>query len=211
MGKYKDDMEFLRRVVPKKDAMVLLAEECGELAQAAIKYYRMDSESIPTPLSEDEIHDMLKEELTDILVTAAVAGVKQDGNLYDEKVSRWVRRINEEMREMGQRMHSVFVSVPMNGRKNEDIFDDISQRVLEYSDEKNLKESGETYSYLDNLYVPEEVLKEANNAKKPALVYLAWALRQMSDCEDVIFAGNWQDARGCQVEKLVYDLYFKEG
>ena len=96
MSTYKDDIDYLRKVVPVKDAMVLLAEECGELAQAAIKYYRLSSKSIPTPLQEEEIREMLKEELTDILVTAEIAGIKRDANLFDEKIDRWIARIKEK-------------------------------------------------------------------------------------------------------------------
>ena len=99
-------------------------------------------------------------------------------------------------------MKQVFVSVPMAGRTDEDIFHDIQERVFEYN--------GDAAAFLDNLFVPDDVNWEAMDAKRPALVYLAWALRQMANCDDVIFADGWEEARGCRVEKLVYDLYFNK-
>lgn len=98
---------------------------------------------------------------------------------------------------------TVFVSVPMAGRTDEDIFHDIRERAFDYADD-----TGEVTGFVDNLHIPMEVAEEAMKAKRPALVYLSWALRQMANCDDVIFAEGWENARGCQVEKLVYDLYF---
>lgn len=62
--------------------------------------------------------------------------------------------------------------------------------------------------FVDNYHVPALTESRAQSSKIPNLVYLGWALQQMADCDDVIFSDNWETARGCQVEKLAYDLYF---
>lgn len=88
-------LEWLKVIVPRREAMIQLAEESCELAQAATKYYRLSSEALPTPYEETDILKQLKEEMTDIMVAAAVAGVKMDGDMFDRKVERWAERIQK--------------------------------------------------------------------------------------------------------------------
>ena len=62
-------------------------------------------------------------------------------------------------------MKSIFISVPMSGRSDEDIFYDISQRILEYDKEEGI-------TFVDNLFVPNDVHREAMKSKKPASKYI---------------------------------------
>ena len=98
---------------------------------------------------------------------------------------------------------NVFISVPLSGRTNMEIWEDLVQAASEY----NELHPGEEILYFDNNSCVTD--KPHKDGKKP-LLYLAEALQTMALCDDVIFAGNWKEAKGCQVERLVYDLYFKE-
>lgn len=110
-------------------------------------------------------------------------------------------------------MKKVFVSVPMNGRTDCEINRDISDTIEEYCMKNGLenyaKTRSETIFVHNNDYQMKNYI-DPSNAKIPNLVYLGVALNRMANCDDVIFARGWEDARGCQVEKLVYDLYFNK-
>ena len=99
MDKKRTSENIIKENVPKRIAMVQLAEEASELAQAAIKYYRLGSDILPTPLNEEEISEKLTEELTDVMVAACIAGVKQSGDLFDKKMDRWAERIEEALKQ----------------------------------------------------------------------------------------------------------------
>lgn len=85
----------IRENVPRKDAYVILAEEAAELAQASVKMYRQDSKTIPTPLPYHDAVSNIIEELTDVLLSAYVAGVMPDESLMQDKANRWLSRIEE--------------------------------------------------------------------------------------------------------------------
>lgn len=76
-----------------------LAEECSELAHAALKMARLERGENPTPKTEEECEAALKEELADVILCIdAITQCKKIYNIYDVqyvKQKRWVQRILE--------------------------------------------------------------------------------------------------------------------
>ena len=89
-------VEELTRSVPMKDICVMLAEEASELAQAASKMYRQDSDAIPTPIEYDEAMKKLIEEYTDVIVAASVMRLQPSSLIFEQKAERWLDRIAEK-------------------------------------------------------------------------------------------------------------------
>lgn len=100
---------------------------------------------------------------------------------------------------MANLQKKIFVSVPMSGRTHDEIFNSIWETITKH---------GNSAFYYYNLDPPEDIEKKAKKSKHPELIYLSWAMEQMADCDDVIFANGWERARGCIVEKIVHGLYF---
>ena len=79
-----------------------LAEECSELAQAALKYARKQRGENPTPKSFDECYDALQEEMADVMLCMEAYMENYSNDFYmevdtikDEKKARWEQRIKE--------------------------------------------------------------------------------------------------------------------
>lgn len=70
-----------------------LAEECTELAQAALKLARILREENPTPVSRKEARDRLVDEKQDVMNCLYVHG---NVGLNYEKLKRWEDRIMED-------------------------------------------------------------------------------------------------------------------
>lgn len=68
-----------------------LAEECTELAQAALKMARVLRAENPTPVSQQEAFEMVREELTDVVSCAVALGLEVD----DDQSVRKFRRMQE--------------------------------------------------------------------------------------------------------------------
>lgn len=104
----------------------------------------------------------------------------------------------------------VFVSVPMKDRTDEEIQKDINEAKERYLEECKRKGIDDWIIFLDdqNYSLPDYVTSTIEPDKIP-LAYLGHSIEKMAACDDVIFAGDWQFARGCVVERLVYDLYFR--
>lgn len=95
----RTDLETAIRAVKEKlDAVDLygqLAEECSELAQAALKMQRILRGVNPTTTTEMECTKNLEEEFTDILVVTHVLGLRCNDKIYETKMLRWSKRLNE--------------------------------------------------------------------------------------------------------------------
>ena len=96
-------------------------------------------------------------------------------------------------------MKRVFVSVPMTGRKYEDIIADIEKAKKEYCK----AHPNETVCFVHN-YSDEDIAGYVH----PELYYLGQAIQKMGTCDEVIYCGNVGISRGCTVEMLVDQLYF---
>lgn len=83
-------------VLPQGEILAQLAEECAELAQAALKLRRAIEGINPTPVSIQQAGDRLVEEIADVIVCEnQLLGV--DWNVVDEickrKLGRWEGRL----------------------------------------------------------------------------------------------------------------------
>ena len=75
-----------------------LAEECVELAQAALKYARMLRGENPTPKSEEQLRNSLMEELADVEVCSTILpdSIMDEARFeayYRDKLDRWRHRL----------------------------------------------------------------------------------------------------------------------
>lgn len=69
-----------------------LAEECIECAKAALKLARILRQENPTPITEAEARELLREEKKDVLTCMYVHG--NEGMSY-RKLKRWENRLRE--------------------------------------------------------------------------------------------------------------------
>ena len=72
-----------------------LAEECSELAQAALKMARIERGENPTPVTPVLASFEMKTELTDILICAYILDMTIDNEMFDHKLQRWCNRLTE--------------------------------------------------------------------------------------------------------------------
>lgn len=98
----------------------------------------------------------------------------------------------------------VFISLPMSGRKDEDILKDLGEIRKAYLDKKPEKE---LVAFCHNLNP--DIRAEDNGAMegKEGVWYLGRALEMISKCDVVCFCGDWRNARGCQIEYEVCRKY----
>ena len=97
------ELEYIRNNLPFRVLLEGLAEECCELAQAALKTIRAFDGTNPTPMSTDECINKLCEESGDILMLMEVLGIIHNGvTATNPKWERWANRIKEhnETKEM---------------------------------------------------------------------------------------------------------------
>ena len=73
----------------------MLAEEAAELAHAACKAFRYTEGSNPTPLTSDDIYDMLIEEFSDVALIADILGIRPDKDIMQAKMQRWEERLSD--------------------------------------------------------------------------------------------------------------------
>lgn len=69
-----------------------LAEECTELAQAALKMARKMRNENPTPKSATDIWENLIEEVSDVCTCFYELGLKPDVNVQRKKMDRFEKR-----------------------------------------------------------------------------------------------------------------------
>ena len=111
-----------------------------------------------------------------------------------------------------KRRRQVFVSVPMNGRTPEEIWEDIWKAKENYRRERGWSkmEVTERVNFVTNFRYMPSLEKEARKAKHPPLIFLSKAIWRMAKCDEVIFGGDWMNYRGCLVEHLIWEKYFKK-
>ena len=95
----------------------------------------------------------------------------------------------------------VFISTPMAGKSDFDILVALQKAAEEGDASGFAPKEAYTSGYMD--------IKPPKNYKHPQLWYLGRSLIKMADCDEVIFTEGWEKARGCVIERLVYDFYFK--
>ena len=73
----------------------MLAEEAAELAHAACKAFSYTEGSNPTPLTSDDIYDMLIEEFSDVALITDILGIHPDEDIMNAKMQRWEERLSD--------------------------------------------------------------------------------------------------------------------
>lgn len=100
MSDFKEDFEIIR-MLGEPALMEQLAEECSELAQAALKLARLERGENPTPKTEGECLQELIEEMADVDLCMDVIKYCRGfdfyrvGDIESEKMERWAKRIWE--------------------------------------------------------------------------------------------------------------------
>lgn len=97
MSNVKEDFEVIR-MLGEPALMEQLAEECSELAQAALKLARKERGENPTPKTLDECFKAIIEEMADVKLCIWVVEASRSFDLRcncDRKRERWAQRIRE--------------------------------------------------------------------------------------------------------------------
>lgn len=88
-----ESFEKIKGRLGEAEALAQLAEECAELAQAALKLRRALDGKNPTPNTEEERRRALLEEYTDVIHCALVLDLDMDLDQIRKKTERWMRRL----------------------------------------------------------------------------------------------------------------------
>ena len=109
-------------------------------------------------------------------------------------------------------MKKIFLSLPFNGRTNKEIHIEIKKMIDKYCLEHDITPSmvvnGEVV-FVNNYDARSDItIEQLSKCKHNRLLYLGEAIKLMAECDEVIFSENYEKAKGCKVEKTVYDLYF---
>lgn len=92
------DIDYIREIRERVPAAALyeqLAEECVELAHAALKMARYLRGENPTPLTEEQIRDSIAEEASDVHTVAKILDIKGEPFIVNLKLNRWHDRLAE--------------------------------------------------------------------------------------------------------------------
>ena len=103
-------MDKISDYLSTSDLLCQLAEECSELAQAALKLKRAMEGTNPTPKSEQECWDDLNEEIADTFLVIQQMGLtdkehtKKFAAIAEKKKKRWLDRLQKNRRELMTRI-----------------------------------------------------------------------------------------------------------
>ena len=90
--------EKIKQHLPEDELLLQLAEECAELAQAALKLLRALTGINPTPITESKARENLLEEAADVYcVLGLLLGCEERSETYNiiwRKKARWVKRLD---------------------------------------------------------------------------------------------------------------------
>ena len=95
----ENNIVFITDSLSEEAIACQLAEECAELAQAALKLYRSVSGVNPTPVSREAAISKITEEYADVELAFNILSRKvgiKFGNVlkvYDDKLERWALRL----------------------------------------------------------------------------------------------------------------------
>lgn len=92
-------MDSIRQKIPFSELLAQLAEECTELAHAALKLRRCMDGTNPTPKSRYNAELAMLEEIADVLLCLKVCGF-EDGQFREtekQKLARWKDRLSNDL------------------------------------------------------------------------------------------------------------------
>ena len=90
---YEEELKYVRESIGEAAMYEQLAEECTELAKAALKKARILRGNNPTPITMEEADADVYEEYTDVADCADLIGIKRNPAQTIRKMDRWVERI----------------------------------------------------------------------------------------------------------------------
>lgn len=96
------NIDYIREInkrVPTAAMYEQFAEECVELAQAALKMARHLRNENPTPMTEEQIKHNLIEEASDVHLVSKILDIKPDMQIVGAKLVRWYDRLMDAERE----------------------------------------------------------------------------------------------------------------
>lgn len=86
--------EYVMDHVSEQDLLILMMEECSEMAQSCSKRYRSITQGNPTSVKPSEAIEMMNEEAGDILMIFELWGYVPEGTTDDNpKWMRWAIRL----------------------------------------------------------------------------------------------------------------------
>ena len=94
-------MDIVRENVPIDELLAQLAEECTELAKAALKLRRTYSKTNPTPVKRREATSAVLEEIADVKLCLHACGFEKVSTLIEcnrimgAKADRWAERLKD--------------------------------------------------------------------------------------------------------------------
>ena len=91
-------MGNIEKKIGKPALLEQLAEECSELAKAALKQARIIRGENPTPVTEKEAYDSVIEEYTDVVQCAIELNLEIDQHQLIRKDKRWNDRIKNNIK-----------------------------------------------------------------------------------------------------------------
>ena len=99
-----DLFDKVRERLPREELLAQMAEECAELAQAALKLRRVLDGTNPTPVTLEDAEANLSEEISDVfgcmvLVSANLG--KDFSSHLPYKMERWAKRLERRDGETG--------------------------------------------------------------------------------------------------------------
>lgn len=93
----------IKQQLSDEELLCQLAEECSELAQAALKMRRVMDGANPTPVNSDEATLAITEEIADVILVLRVLGYHYETwyteLIQNQKLSRWVQRLDEKRKD----------------------------------------------------------------------------------------------------------------
>ena len=101
MSKTMTHLDVVRRYLDQEELLTQLAEESAELAKAALKLRRAYMGVNPTPVTAQDAHENLMEEIADVSNCLAALGFDHSidqmrvSRIAAEKLVRWADRLEE--------------------------------------------------------------------------------------------------------------------
>ena len=91
-------MNLIKRTIPVPELLAGLAEECSELAQAALKLRRVFDGTNPTPVPEETAINRLYEEIADVKLYLNQIDLNNASidEIMRQKESRWIMRLAQD-------------------------------------------------------------------------------------------------------------------
>lgn len=90
-------MNYVKQRIPVVELLAGLAEECTELAQAALKLRRVFDKTNPTPVTEEIAMERLYEEIADVKLYVSMLDLnaKEISDIMNQKLRRWEERLSK--------------------------------------------------------------------------------------------------------------------